>query len=126
MLQLDFRSRVPVYEQLTEKIKELIINKVLKNDEQLPSVRELALELTINPNTIQKAYRELEHQGYIYSVPGKGNFVRPIKKTDTSQQKEELLEQLRKIVAELIYLGVTTKEILDNVEEIGRGEAKHD
>ncbi|HBQ26608.1 MAG TPA: GntR family transcriptional regulator, partial [Syntrophomonas sp.] len=71
MFELDFRSRIPIYEQLVDKIIELIINNVLKPDEQLPSVRVLASELTINPNTIQKAYRELEYQGYIYSVPGK-------------------------------------------------------
>ncbi|HEX3033069.1 MAG TPA: GntR family transcriptional regulator, partial [Bacillota bacterium] len=78
MLQLDFRSRIPVYEQLIDRIKEQIIHQVLKRDEQLPSVRELAIELTVNPNTIQKAYRELEHQGFIYSVPGKGSFVQPM------------------------------------------------
>ena len=77
MFELDFRSRIPIYEQLVDKIIELIINNVLKPDEQLPSVRVLASELTINPNTIQKAYRELEYQGYIYSVPGKGSFIKP-------------------------------------------------
>jgi len=65
MFELNLRSRAPVYEQLVEKIKELIINNVLKPDQQLPAVRVLASELTINPNTIQKAYRELEHRGYI-------------------------------------------------------------
>jgi len=125
MLQLDFRSRVPVYEQLIEKIKELIVHKVLKSDEQLPSVRELALELTVNPNTIQKAYRELERQGYIYSAPGKGTFVKPIEQVDNTRQKEELLDQLRKITAELLYLGTSIGEIRENVEKTkkGRGEA---
>jgi len=121
MLQLDFRSRVPVYEQLTEKIKELIVNKVLKSDEQLPSVRELAIELTINPNTIQKAYRELERQGYIYSIQGKGSFVKPIEKIENSRQKEELLEQLRKVTAELLYLGTPIGEIRETVEKMGKG-----
>lgn len=71
MFELDVRSRVPIYEQLVEKIKELIIKGLLKEHEQLPSVRALSNDLTINPNTIQKAYRELENQGYIYSIPGK-------------------------------------------------------
>lgn len=125
MLQLDFRSRVPVYEQLTEKIKEQIVYGVLKEDEQLPSVRELALELTINPNTIQKAYRELERQGYIYSVPGKGNFVKPMAKTENTKQKQELMDQLRKVIAELLYLGVTVEELREIVEKTGnRGGAK--
>ncbi len=121
MLQLDFRSRVPVYEQLTEKIKELIVHKVLASDEQLPSVRELALELTVNPNTIQKAYRELERQGYIYSAPGKGSFVKPIEQIDNTRQKEELLEQLRKITAELLYLGTSIEEILATIQKTKKG-----
>lgn len=121
MLQLDFRSRVPVYEQLTEKIKELIVHKVLKDDEQLPSVRELALELTVNPNTIQKAYRELERQGFIYSIQGKGNFVKPNDQIDNSRQKEELLESLRKIAAELIYLGVPMELILETIKQMRKG-----
>ncbi len=75
MLELDLRSRKPIYEQLIDKFKQLIIHDVLKQDEKLPSVRMLAQQLSINPNTIQKAYRELEAQGYIYSVKGKGSFV---------------------------------------------------
>lgn len=121
MLQLDFRSRVPVYEQLTQKIKELIVHSVLKSDEQLPSVRELALELTVNPNTIQKAYRELERQGYIYSIQGKGNFVKPIDNIESSRQKEDLIEQLRKITAELLYLGVPIEEIREHIEKTRKG-----
>ncbi len=66
MFDLDIRSRKPIYEQLVDKLKELIIHEVFKADQKLPSVRLLAKELTINPNTIQKAYRELEHQNYIY------------------------------------------------------------
>lgn len=121
MLQLDFRSRVPVYEQLTEKMKEQIVHKVLKEDEQLPSVRELALELTINPNTIQKAYRELERQGYIYSVPGKGNFVKPMDKIENIRQKQALMEQLSKVTAELLYLGASIEEIQEIVESTRNG-----
>lgn len=121
MLQLDFRSRVPVYEQLIEKIKEQIVHQVLKEDEQLPSVRELALELTINPNTIQKAYRELERQGYIYSVPGKGNFVKPIDKSENARLKQELTVQLAKATAELLYLGTSIEEIREIVERTGSG-----
>jgi len=71
MFELDFRSRIPIYEQLVDKIIELIINNVLKPDEQLPSVRVLASELTINPNTIQKAYRELDIKAYLFGSPVK-------------------------------------------------------
>ncbi len=121
MLQLDFRSRVPVYEQLTEKIKELIVHKVFKEDEQLPSVRELALELTVNPNTIQKAYRELEHQGYIYSIQGKGSFVTPTEKIDNNRRLEELWAQLKKVIAELLYLGVSVEDLRETVEKCRKG-----
>lgn len=110
-----------MYEQLMEKIKELIVHQVLKVDEQLPSVRELAQELTINPNTIQKAYRELERQGFIYSVPGKGNFVKPMAKSESLKQKEELLEQLSKIAAQLFYLGATETEIWGVIEGLRKG-----
>lgn len=124
MLQLNFRSRGPIYEQLVDKIKELIVHKVLKDDEQLPSVRELAQELTVNPNTIQKAYRELERLGYIYSVQGKGSFVMPSVKMENSRQKEELLGQLKKVMAELLYLGATIEDIREIVEQTGKGGAE--
>lgn len=124
MLQLDFRSRVPVYEQLTEKIKDLIVHKVLKADEQLPSVRELALELTVNPNTIQKAYRELERQGYIYSVPGKGSFVKPNEQINNSRKIAELLEQLSKVTNQLLFLGVSVEEIRKKIDKAGEGGAE--
>ena len=74
MFELDLRNRKPIYEQLIDKFKQLIISELLMRDEQLPSVRALAQELSINPNTIQKAYRELETQGYIYSIKGKGSY----------------------------------------------------
>jgi GntR family transcriptional regulator len=111
MFALDLRSRVPIYEQLVEKTKELIINNVLKPDEQLPTVRDLAGELTINPNTIQKAYRELEHQGYIYSVPGRGNFVMPAPAENNAARLQVLAKQLTRTAAEMCYLGMTAAEI---------------
>lgn len=80
MFELDVRSRKPIYEQLTDKVKEMILHGILQTDEQLPSVRTLSQQLTVNPNTIQKAYRELEREGYIYSLQGKGSFVAPMKK----------------------------------------------
>lgn len=126
MLQLNFRSRVPIYEQLVEKVKELIVYQVLKSDEQLPSVRELALELTVNPNTIQKAYRELERLGYTYSVPGKGSFVKPTEQLANNHQRAELLKTLSKVVAELIYLGVSVEEIRETLEQARKGGGEHD
>ena len=112
MFEMDLRSREPIYEQLVEKIKELIINNILKPDEQLPAVRVLASELTINPNTIQKAYRELEHRGYIYSIPGKGNFVKPAGSENNAARLINLSKELKKTVSEMRYLGMTDQEIV--------------
>ena len=75
MITVDMRDRKPIYEQLIDNIRSLAVRGILKPDEHLPSVRQLAAELAINPNTIQKAYTELERQGVIYSLPGRGNFV---------------------------------------------------
>jgi len=116
MFELDLRSRAPIYEQLVEKIKELIINNVLKPDQQLPAVRALASELTINPNTIQKAYRELEYRGYIYSIPGKGSFVKPAIPKDNTARLKTLENELSGIVSEMLYLGASPKEIITRVK----------
>ena len=75
MIIIDYRDSRPIYEQVVEKFKLLILKGVLAQDEKMPSVRTLAMELSINPNTIQRAYVQLEDQGYIYTVKGRGNFV---------------------------------------------------
>lgn len=111
MFDIDVRSRVPIYEQLVDNIKMMIIQNVLEKDEKLPSVRKMAQEITINPNTIQKAYRELESEGYIYSLPGKGSFVSDTKNTVSSQKIEVLKDNLEDIVKELIYLRVPADKI---------------
>ncbi|MED4401911.1 GntR family transcriptional regulator [Metabacillus fastidiosus] len=112
MFQLDIRSRKPLYEQLVDRIKEMVITNVLKQDEQLPSVRVLSSELTVNPNTVQRAYRELEQQGYIYSVKGKGNFVAAINESNVKEQLNDLLAEIQKLVAEAIFLGLTKEELV--------------
>ncbi|WP_078410452.1 GntR family transcriptional regulator [Priestia abyssalis] len=117
MFNLDLRSRKPIYEQLVDKLKEFIIHEMFKADEQLPSVRLLAKELTINPNTIQKAYRELEHQGYIYSIPGKGSFVSPQSETKNNEKVEKMKQDLIKLISEAMYLGLKKEEILSLVEK---------
>lgn len=117
MLKLDLRSRTPIYEQLVDKLKDMIINQVMHPDEQLPSVRELALELAINPNTIQKAFRELESQGYIYSLQGKGSFVMPRVNVDNSKRRMSLMQELKKMINELLFLGLghdDLQEIMDS------------
>ncbi|AGK53920.1 GntR family transcriptional regulator [Bacillus sp. 1NLA3E] len=118
MFELDMRSRKPIYEQLVDKLKELIINEVLKTDEQLPSVRTLAQQLTINPNTIQKAYRELEIQGFIYSVKGKGSFVNPTNQTRDSEKITAVKRELEKLILEALYLGVSALELVELIQEL--------
>jgi GntR family transcriptional regulator len=126
MFELDMRSRKPIYEQLVDKLKELIINEVLKPDEQLPSVRTLATQLSINPNTIQKAYRELEIQGYIYSLKGKGSFVNPNNQKKDQEKINSVLKELEKLILEAIYLGVSAKELTELVEVLEGGGSGND
>lgn len=111
MIILDYKDTRPIYEQVVEKFKLLILKGVLKENEQMPSVRSLAVELSINPNTIQKAYAELERRGYIYTVKGKGNFI-----ADNSNLLEEKKEELKKRMV-ILYkegkeLGMTKEEFL--------------
>lgn len=130
MIELDLRSRKPIYEQLVEKLKQLIIHHVLKQDEQLPSVRALAQQLSINPNTIQKAYRELEAQGYIYSVKGKGSFVNNMLEIDNQSDIRRLKEQLRKLIAEAVFLGLSKEDLMSLIQETVKdqngGDDDHD
>jgi len=118
MFEIDLKDRRAIYEQIIDKFKQLIIRDILKQDEKIPSVRELAKQLTINPNTIQKAYRELERQGYIYSVKGRGNFVcSGIKKVDDAKV-EYLKKQIEKNVSELMFIGIEKNELISLIEKI--------
>lgn len=98
MITVDMRDRKPIYEQLIENIRTQAVQGYLKPDEHLPSVRQLAAELAINPNTIQKAYAELERQGVIYSLPGRGNFISP---DIGAVAKQELERQMRLLASQL-------------------------
>lgn len=115
MILIDYRSRKPIYEQIIDNIKELIVSGVLKRDEQLPSVRQLAQELAINPNTIQKAYAELERQGVTYSLKGRGSFVGSSLGELQSVQQKELLAQLNTLGTELCRLQVPLEEALQQI-----------
>ncbi|NLK71663.1 MAG: GntR family transcriptional regulator [Clostridiales bacterium] len=118
MFQLDLKNGKPIYEQVVDKFKELIINGVLKPDDKIPSVRDLAQQLTINPNTIQKAYRELEYQGYIYSVQGLGSFISHPKTTIDHVKANQLKEQISSDIFELLYMGIGTQELKDFLSSI--------
>lgn len=122
MLTLNYRDSEPIYGQIKNGLKKLIVTGALAPGEKLPSVRSMAASLAINPNTIQRAYNELEGEGYIYSVPGKGSFATGDPDADTSRRRE-LWERARELVAELKYLGVSQEELMALLEEEPSGGA---
>ena len=124
MISLNYRDASPIYEQIKNGLKRLIVTGAMKEGDKLPSVRALATELAINPNTIQKAYNELENEGYVYSVPGKGSFASGEIKAD-EHRKEELKQRIRELIAELRFLGAGQGELLALVQE-GEEEEAHD
>ena len=110
MISLNYRDSRPIYEQIKDGLRKRIVTGAMAPDEKLPSVRSLATQLSINPNTIQRAYNELENEGYIYSVPGKGSFAAGNAGADEARRKE-LKDKVRELVAELRYLGVSQEEL---------------
>lgn len=124
VIQLNYRDTRPFYQQIKDNIRHLVISGAFGKDEKLPSVRELAASLAINPNTIQRAYRELENEGYIYTLSGKGSFVAEIGET-ASQRRKELLPKFDQIVSELLYLSATTAELTERIRNISmQGEVR--
>ncbi|MBQ9227848.1 MAG: GntR family transcriptional regulator [Eubacterium sp.] len=124
MITVNYRDSRPLYEQIKESVIKLIMTHALQQDERLPSVRELAVELAINPNTIQRAYRELESEGYIYIAAGKGAFVAPVSAVNTDT--EPLMKDFQQIAAKLIYGGVSAdslKAALDQIAKEVNGDA---
>ena len=111
MITVDMRDRKPIYEQLIDNIRTLAVQGHLKPDEHLPSVRQLAAELAINPNTIQKAYAELERQNVIYSLPGRGNFISPDIGSVAKQERQRQLEALGVLFRQAQNAGVEKSEI---------------
>lgn len=110
MLQLNYRDGRPIYEQVRDGLRQLMVTGAIQPGDKLPSVRQLASQLAINPNTIQRAYETLEQEGYAYSVPGKGSFAAQ-REEIARNRREELMAQLDRIAEELMLLGVTPKEI---------------
>ena len=118
MFHIDAMSRKPVYEQIIEQLEKFVLKGILTADSQLPSVRSLSSTLSTNPNTIQKAYTELDRKGIIYSVPGKGCFVTAEAKNILSQYKREQLDDLVILMKELSLAGVTKEQILQCVNDV--------
>ena len=121
MIVIDYKDSRPIYEQVVDKFRLLILNGVLGANDKMPSVRTLAMELSINPNTIQRAYMELERQGYIYTVKGRGNFVSDTN-TLKGEYKEELFKKLDEICDTAENAGITEKELTDHISDYLRGE----
>lgn len=115
MIIIDYKDTRPIYEQIVEKFKTLILKGVIQADEQLPSVRSLAMELSINPNTIQKAYAQLEWGGYIYSVKGRGNFVAGTEKL-LEERKKSCVEKILLLLEEAAEYGVSREEIISEIQ----------
>lgn len=111
LIIVDPRSRVPIYEQLIQKVKSLVYSGELRADDPMPSVRSLAAELAINPNTIQRAYAALEAEGVIYSLPARGSFVSDNIQKVIELRKDELIEKLAKLLRELKSLGCDPDEV---------------
>ena len=122
MIHLDYRDARPIYVQIMDRFRDQISAGVLTSGEKLPSVRELAVQLSINPNTIQRSYRQLEAEGWIATVPGKGCFVCGLP-AYTDEQRLELLTAFDKSVAALIRMGMTRKELSERIEKEGNEHA---
>lgn len=123
MIVLDYQDRRPLYEQVTEKFRTLVYQGVLPADSRIPSVRQLAMELSINPNTIQRAYMTLEQEGLIYPVKGKGNFV-----ADTQKIQEKSKENFRQEFLEFVRKGNQTgfeeEELITLVQRVYKEEQR--
>ena len=122
MVHLDYRDARPIYTQIIDGIRTKILEGVLQPGDRLPSVRELAAQLAINPNTIQRGYRELEQQGWIATVPGKGCFVCD---RTPEQERQPLLERFDKAAAALLALGMTRQELITRLDEGGNDDASN-
>ena len=120
LVQLNYRDAKPIYEQIKEGLRKLVVSGALSAGEKLPSVRELASQLAINPNTIQRAYRELENEGYIYTLVGKGTFVAENGNIDNTREKD-LLQDFDELVTELLYLKVPKEKLKERIDTVAEG-----
>ncbi len=115
MFSIDLTSRIPIYEQIREKIIELIVQGTLHENDQLPSVRSLAKDTGVNPNTVSKAYQELERQGIIYSVPGRGSFIA---KQDSEVYRRSAIKEFDSAVKGAFSKGVSSSELKERIDII--------
>ncbi|MBR6329457.1 MAG: GntR family transcriptional regulator [Lachnospiraceae bacterium] len=122
MILLDERDKRPIYEQMIDKLTDLMAREILTKDSPMPSVRSFAMELSINPNTVQRAYNELERMGYIYTVKGKGSFVADNEKAK-KESRQSLMGELDSLCERARALGVTQEAVISEVKDnYGRAE----
>ena len=121
ILNLDFRDARPIYEQVKDGLRRLMVTGAIQEGEKLPSVRAMATALAINPNTIQRAYESLESEGYVYSIPGKGSFAAPNTGVDESR-RQSLLRTFDQTAAELLFLGMEGAALWAGIRVLEGGE----
>lgn len=116
MISLNFRDSRPIYEQLKENLRQMILSGAIAAEEKLPSVRELASDLAINPNTIMRAYREMEAAGFIYTIPGKGSFAAPLNEVH-DETRRKLMDQFSETARVLLQLGVSAQLLNEMIQK---------
>lgn len=124
MFQLDVMSRIPVYEQIISQYEEFVLRGIFKPGDKLPSVRSLSVELSINPNTIQKAYLELDRRGLTCSVPGKGIYVSDSAYDNITEDRRGQLKEISRVAAGLKLAGVSMEEVLEAVRTVWNQEGE--
>lgn len=121
MIQLNYKEARPLYEQIKESIRKMVISNAFLADEKLPSVREMALQLAVNPNAIERAYQELEQDGYVYRRKDEGTFVAKENRVN-EMRRRELMQKFDLVVRELSELSVSSNELAERVEVITKGD----
>ena len=116
LVEIDYKEKCPLYEQITARFEQLIIKGALKPGEAMPSIRSLAVELSINPNTIQKSYATLEQAGYTYSVSGRGSFVSNVEEI-MPKKREEFFAEIEELIKRAGDLGISRAEIIEYIKE---------
>jgi len=127
VIMIDLMSRVPIYEQIIEQLETFVLKGILDVGDQIPSVRNLSIQLSINPNTIQKAYSELVRTGIIDTVPGRGSFIAKEAKANLRNLQGNQLKELSNIVEKLALAGISKEEIIESInkvflEKVGKGQ----
>lgn len=122
LININYMSRTPVYEQIIEQIENYVLIGIYKSGDKLQSVRNLSIELSINPNTIQKAYSELDRRGITSSVPGRGSFISDKALSILKENSRNMLSELTALLGKLVIAGIGYDEILACVDDAFKQE----